>query len=257
MQRSMCGLAVLAALTSLWSCNGDPTESIRGGERLIAEPTSILIEQGTTQFVTVRAVDNQGNALEAPVTVENVGAGITVVEDPTYLTTTINTRLGTSSRFVVGATGPATTSFLLRSGSDTLTIPVRVIPTLPGTTDPATAPVLALPPVGQSNNHFDIPALATNPFAYYQIVVPADVPAVTITLHWQGDETDIDLFVCPPPVPADFGTCDFAAATGAHPESHTYALAPGTYVLVVNLFAGAAPPNLFWEFTSETAAPAP
>jgi hypothetical protein len=129
MKDSMCGLVVFAALTGLWSCNGDPTEGFRDGERIIADPTTVFVDQGTSKFVTVQVVDSQGNQLSADFQPQNVGAGITVEEDPTYLQTTNGGRLQTSARFEVTGLAPASTSFEVVAGGATGTIPVRVVPT--------------------------------------------------------------------------------------------------------------------------------
>jgi len=129
MKRSMCGLVVLAALTALWSCKGDPTESFRTGEEVIATPTSLFVDQGSGEFVTVQVVDEQGNQIGTDFTAQNVGPGITVAFDSTYLATTNGARLQTSARFVVTGVAPGSTSFEVAAGGAVDTIPVRVVPT--------------------------------------------------------------------------------------------------------------------------------
>jgi hypothetical protein len=130
MKRSMCGIALLAAATALWSCNGDPTGSIRdSGQEILADPTSLFLSQGESKFVTVELVDGQGNQLAAEFTPQNVGAGVTVVRDSTFLQTTTGTPIQTSERFVVTGVAPGSTSFDVVSGTTTKTVPVRVIPT--------------------------------------------------------------------------------------------------------------------------------
>jgi hypothetical protein len=128
MKRSMCGIALLAAATALWSCNGDPTGSIRDeGDTILVDPTSVFLDQGTNKFVTVELVDGQGNQLEADFTPQNVGAGITVVRDTTFLETSTG-HIQTSERFIVTGATPASTSFDLVSGGESITVPVRVLP---------------------------------------------------------------------------------------------------------------------------------
>jgi len=95
MKRSMWGITLIATAAGLWSCNGDPTGDLRAGERIIADPASVFIDEGATKFVTVELVDGQGNQLATNFASQNVGAGITVAEDPTFLQTTIGTRLPT------------------------------------------------------------------------------------------------------------------------------------------------------------------
>ena len=130
MKRSMCGLVVLAAATGLWSCNGDPTESFREGTpTIVPDPSSVFIDQGASKFVIVQASDQQGNQLAADFQAQNVGAGITVEKDTTFLQTTIGTHLETSARFIVTGVGPGSTSFEVTGAGTTKTIPVRVVPT--------------------------------------------------------------------------------------------------------------------------------
>jgi hypothetical protein len=86
------------------------------------------VDQGANEFVTVELVDGQGNQLEVEFTPQNVGAGITVVEDSTFLETSTG-HIQTQQRFIVTGVAPGSTSFDVTSGGTTLTIPVRVIPT--------------------------------------------------------------------------------------------------------------------------------
>src|SRR3954470_13482041 len=129
MKRSMWGITLIATAAGLWSCNGDPTGDLRAGERIIADPSSVFIDEGATKFVTVELVDGQGNQLATNFASQNVGAGITVAEDPTFLQTTIGTRLPTQARFVVSGLTPSVSSFEVTAGDTTLTVPVRVLPT--------------------------------------------------------------------------------------------------------------------------------
>jgi hypothetical protein len=126
MKRSMCGLIVLAAATTLWSCYGDPIDP--SGERIVTDPASVFVNHGQSEFVEARMFDNQGNQLPVDFTAQNVGPGITVEKDTTFLQTTIGTTLETRQRFVVTGVTPTATSFELVSGGQTITIPVRVTP---------------------------------------------------------------------------------------------------------------------------------
>jgi hypothetical protein len=129
MKRSMWGITLIATAAGLWSCNGDPTGDLREGERIIADPASVFIDEGATKFVTVELVDGQGNQLAADFAAQNVAAGISVDEDPTFLQTTIGTRLPTQARFVVTGLAPSVSSFEVTAGDTTLNVPVRVLPT--------------------------------------------------------------------------------------------------------------------------------
>lgn len=129
MKRSMCGLIALAAVAGLGSCGGDPTaDSIGVGERIVADPTSVFVGEGATEFVVVQLLDTLGNQQAADFEVQNVGAGITVVKDTTYLQTTIGTHLETAARFIVGGQSPVATTFDVVSGGVSTTIPVKVVP---------------------------------------------------------------------------------------------------------------------------------
>ena len=62
MKRSMCGLIVLAAVAGLGSCGGDPTaDSIGVGERIVADPTTVFVGEGGSEFVVVQLLDTLGN----------------------------------------------------------------------------------------------------------------------------------------------------------------------------------------------------
>jgi len=150
MKRLMCGSVVLAAAVGLWSCNGDPTGSIREGETLLTDPSVVFVQQGSSEFVTVQLVDGQGNPLAADFQAQNIGSGITVVEDTTFLQTTNGSRLPTSSRFIVGGVAPLVTSFVVTSGAVSDTVPVRVVPAgagIPFATVASTGPIATDPTV--------------------------------------------------------------------------------------------------------------
>jgi hypothetical protein len=129
MKRSMWGIALLAAAAGLWSCNGDPTGDLRAGEKIQSDPSSVFVDEGGTKFVTVELLDGQGNQLATTFAAQDIGAGITVVEDPTFLETTIGTRLPTQARFVVTGVSRSVSSFVVTAGDVADTIPVRVLPT--------------------------------------------------------------------------------------------------------------------------------
>ena len=133
MKRSMCGLIVLAAVAGLGSCGGDPTgDQIEQGQQVVADPSSMFLSTGGSEFVVVQVLDELGNQLPVNFEPLNVGPGITVERDTTYLQTTIGTNLETAQRFTVTGTAPTATQFELASNGVSTTIPVKVTPT--GTT---------------------------------------------------------------------------------------------------------------------------
>jgi len=130
MKRSMCGLIVLAAVAGLGSCGGDPTgDQIEQGQQVVADPSSMFLSAGGSEFVVVQVLDELGNQLPVNFEPLNVGPGITVERDTTYLQTTIGTNLETAQRFIVTGTAPTATQFELASNGVSTTIPVKVTPT--------------------------------------------------------------------------------------------------------------------------------
>jgi hypothetical protein len=129
------------------------------------------------------------------------------------------------------------------------------VPSLPGTGSAATAPALVLPAVGGTTGIYDSGTFDANIATIgpanrvYRIVAPG-ASSYTITVDWDIAATDVDLALCGEITCA---TPDFSAATGDHPESHTYTFTgAGTNYLVVNLFAGAAPGWISIAITRET-----
>ena len=128
---------------------------------------------------------------------------------------------------------------------------VGALTPLAGTNREATAPTLALPGAGETKILFDLPDIPAgfgDPVAdlaggggsaFYKINVPS-AGDYTITLDWDIG-TDLDVFVCDDPIDSvGLSNCDFAAATGDHPESATYTLTAGVHNIVINDFGGDA-----------------
>jgi hypothetical protein len=122
-----------------------------------------------------------------------------------------------------------------------VTVPSEV-PTLPGATDPTTAPPLSTPGVGEVSVLFDKPDYESTLDAFYKLAI-TEAGTYTITMDWDvGD--DVDMFLCGDPLASDFSNCDFTGATGAHPEVVPFDLAPGDYIVVADdfgQFAGGVP----------------
>lgn len=150
MQPSTRGLVVLTAAVVLGSCSSDPTDNLRGEAKVVATPSTVTVNQGATEFVTVELVDELGSSLAADFTVQNVGPGITVVKDSTFLPTA-GGPLQTSARFVVAGTAPAASSFqIVAGGAAPDTVPVNVVPTgtgIPVVTVASTGPSATDPTV--------------------------------------------------------------------------------------------------------------
>lgn len=112
-----------------------------------------------------------------------------------------------------------------------------------GTDDPLTAPLIALPAVGDSIIIYDAwdASLADQ---FYAITV-ATAGNYTITTNWEGS-ADIDALRCPSTSPGCTAGIGSLGATSAHPESATLDLGTtagntGLQKIWVNLYDGAAP----------------
>ena len=106
MTSSKCGLLLLLAAGAA-ACGGDPTESFQGaGEKIVADPSVVFVEQDASVFIVTQLQDEQGNQLPADFEPADVGAPITVVKDTSYLATTNGTTLKTRERFVVTGLTP-------------------------------------------------------------------------------------------------------------------------------------------------------
>jgi len=88
----------------------------------------VFIDVGETEPVVASLVDDQGNQIAADFEISNVGAGVTVVEDPDFLNTTAGVHIDNHVRFQVTATAIANSSFTLTAGGLSRVIPVRVTP---------------------------------------------------------------------------------------------------------------------------------
>jgi hypothetical protein len=119
--------------------------------------------------------------------------------------------------------------------SGTLTVD-SVIPTT-GSLDPATGPTIPVPADSGFTSIFRaIPGYPGGVIEdrWYKFVVPTDGD-YTITVDWTVG-SDIDVGVCTEAGAPTFD-CDFAAATGNHPETDDFTLTAGNYALLVEDFA--------------------
>jgi hypothetical protein len=120
-------------------CSTDPTDDLRNGlDKLVASPGQVFLEPGRSTQVEVGAVDAQGNQLSFAYEITNVGPGITVRRDSTFLPVYLNDTLlavpaeAPKFRFIVAAdafsgTFPVT-SFTVSAGGDSVVVPVQVAP---------------------------------------------------------------------------------------------------------------------------------
>ncbi len=125
-------------LAGLMSCSGDPTGDLRGGfDHLQVDPGAIFVNEGTTKFVVITAVDKQGNSVVVNFgDPASVGAGITVAKDLTYQPVyddkgnLVPPKNVVSTRYAVTANvNTGVSSFQVTAGGETVTVPVRIVPT--------------------------------------------------------------------------------------------------------------------------------
>jgi hypothetical protein len=344
MKHSRFGLILLLSAAGGWACNADPTDSFREtGTRIVLDPAVVLLNQGANTFVTAQLVDEQGNQLAADLDISDVGSGISVVRDSTFLQTTNGAEISTTKRFVVTGTDLVSTTFTLTGGGQTVNVPVNVVPigtavtfsnatpaaeelvtvtpapgyafvdtasvsfgidtafvvdraedgssmtilpvpgstgaatvqgitisylpgaplSLPttdsitvgeiaGTADPATAPPIPVPALGDSIffvdggtlTGADITGDGGSGAQYYTFTVTeaGDYHFVT---NWNND-ADLDAIVC---FDVACSAIEFAGTGLTQPEDGTLPLDPGTYLFAVVLFAGSAPGNLTLTLT--------
>ena len=135
MNRFRCRMVPVLALLVAAGCSGDSFEPLQGSiDRIVATPSQLFLEIGQTKTVEVGAVDDAGDPLTFAYEVTNVGAGIAVRRDSTFLpiyiddTTLAVPPQGERFRFVVRGTAYTSTSFTVSAGGVSLVIPVQVIP---------------------------------------------------------------------------------------------------------------------------------
>jgi hypothetical protein len=131
MKRLLCGSVVLAASFGVVSCHGDPTSDFRNGPaRIVAQPSSVFLDQGTNEAVVVRLEDDQGDPLATVFEITAPGTGITVAQNPDFQGTTVGVPLESEAQFIITAgDAPVPSSFTVAAGGLSLEIPVRVTPT--------------------------------------------------------------------------------------------------------------------------------
>jgi hypothetical protein len=221
MKRSMCGLIVLAAVAGLVSCGGDPTgDQIEQGQQVIADPSSMFLSTGGSEFVTVQVLDELGNQLPVNFEALNVGAGITVERDTTYLQTTIGTNLETAQRFIVTGTSPTATQFELASNGVSTTIPVKVTP--------ASTSVTLSNPTPVANEALVVTLPSGYKFGAGAGVTVAATPGITTAIA--ADSTSVTV-VLPPgttgPITVDSVAVDFVPGVlFSLPTSDTVTVGP-------------------------------
>ena len=135
MNRFRSGLVPLFALLILAGCSSEPTDDLRNGpSEILASPSQLFLEVGSTKTVEVGAVDAQGNPLQFNYEVTETGPGISVRRDSSFLPIFVDDSTleapatAERFRFIVGGTGYTATSFTVSAGGLSVEIPVQVVP---------------------------------------------------------------------------------------------------------------------------------
>jgi hypothetical protein len=167
---------------------------------------------------------------------------------------------GSTGKVGVGAVDVVGFGIPLTSTAPAITTSTTVA-SLPGTGSTATAPPLPVPALDGTAGLYDagtFPAdLLDQGAAIDQIykVVVSTAGDYTFTVNW-ANTADVDLYLCSTADCSGADDPDFFAASADQPESGTLTLAPGTYYLVAELFAGDPPAWLSFRI-DHTATPPP
>jgi hypothetical protein len=227
------------------------------GYSLLLSTTAKVTTAAVTEFPST--VSNAAPAANTEITVTSTDADFTVSDTAQALVGgvpgLVTGRTANSISFVPtpSSTGPVTVNgaviagfslSLPSSGGDVTT---GALTPLFGTNRESTAPTLDVPGAGAATAVFDAPdfpagfgdpvadAAGGGGSAFYKIVIPT-AGDYTITTNWDIG-TDLDQYLCGSPIDAAaFSNCDFTAAVANHPESATYSLTAGTYIIVINDF---------------------
>lgn len=119
---------ILFGALAVLACSGDPTENESIPTAITASPSQVFVTQGETQPVIASLVDEDGQILQSDISATNVGAGITVVEDPTFNTVNTGTPIARQHRFLVTGDALTATSFVLEASGVSATIQVTSVP---------------------------------------------------------------------------------------------------------------------------------
>jgi hypothetical protein len=84
--------------------------------------------QGEEKAVIISVRDAQGNDQDITGFSFQGGAGVSVAEDTTYLTTNAGGQLGTSKRLFIQGLSPTATALTVTANGQTSTVPIRVTP---------------------------------------------------------------------------------------------------------------------------------
>lgn len=128
MQRLTHCVVFFGALAMAWACSGDPTNNKGTPTDIVVTPTVVFVTQGDSEGVVARAVDEDGQILDAEFTVSDVGSGITVAPDPNFLPVTSGIPLKQATRFFVKGDQLTKTTFTLNALGLSKVVEVNSVP---------------------------------------------------------------------------------------------------------------------------------
>jgi hypothetical protein len=212
----------------------------------------------TTPAVNAPVVLSSTNAqftFVNPAVVAIAGDSGSIVTGQTANTVTFLPAPGSTGKIGVGSVDVVGFGIPLTSTAPQITTS-STVPSLPGTSTTASAPTLPVPALDGTSGLYDAGTfggdLLDQGAAIDQVyrVVISQAGDYTFTVGWPN-AADVDLFLCGV---ADCSDADFFAASADNPETGTLTLAPGTYYLAAELFAGDPPPWLSFRI-DHTATP--
>lgn len=132
--RGTAGL--VAAIGVLAGCADDPALDLAGAPtRILVNPSYLFINQGDSQAVRIRTINDLNNAVLAKYEITNVGAGVAVNFDARYRPDYINgadtlavPELKYEQRYFVKALAPVATTFQVQNGNLSSTVNVAIVP---------------------------------------------------------------------------------------------------------------------------------
>ncbi|MGH7514617.1 MAG: hypothetical protein ACREOQ_17020 [Gemmatimonadales bacterium] len=203
MNRLTSGTVTLLAAALVVGCSGDPTGDLRNGlSELTASPSTLNVTLGKNKTTLITAVDSQGNQITTAFEVTDVGPGISVRRDSSYLPIYVNDSTlsvppeAPAFQYIVSATGLESTHFTVAVGDKNVTIPVFVAP------DPLNVPISTLVAGGTSIDTTTI--TAPTGFIFSPSAFVTFDAGQAATLGVSGDGTQ--LFINAPPGATSKGT---------------------------------------------------
>lgn len=210
MNRILRGAVLLAVTAVLGGCNTEPDQLKDGApDHIVAEPGIIVVNAGDSIPIKLRLVDAQGTSLLEPISISNIGAGISVSADSLYRPifhgdTLVFNPTTTELRVVVAGSGLVKTSFDVAAGGKTLTVPVTVTP--------ATMEVTVAPASANIADPVTITAPAGLTFGPSAAIVDATGATVAFITGYSGDNTAVTVLPIPGKTLAAFSVKDIRPA---------------------------------------------